>query len=82
MADKPRRAQGDGTLFKDSRGYWVGGVQLAPGPDGKRRAAEFVVPDFVAERELCQYLEDLFHESATPTNGDVVQLFGGDKWPT
>ena len=52
------------------------------GPDGKRRAAEFVVPDFVAERELCQYLEDLFHESATPTNGDVVQLFGGDKWPT
>ena len=44
------------------------------GPDGKRRAAEFVVPDFVAESELCQYLEDLFHECATPTNGDVVQL--------
>ena len=51
-------------------------------PDGKRRLAEFVVPDFVAENELCQYLEDLFHESATPTNGDVVQLFGDDKWPT
>jgi hypothetical protein len=48
-------------------------------PDGKRRTAEFVVPDFVAESELCQYLEDLFHESETPTNGEVVQLLGDDK---
>lgn len=44
------------------------------GPEGKRRPAEFVVPDFIAEQELCQYLADLFHESATRTNGDVVQV--------
>ena len=34
---KPRRGPGDGTLFKRADGYWVGGVELAPGPDGKRR---------------------------------------------
>jgi len=32
-----RRAPGEGTLFKNSRGYWVGGIELPPGPDGKRR---------------------------------------------
>ena len=44
------------------------------GPDGKRRPAEFVVPDFIAEAEIAQFLADLFHESATPTNGDVVRI--------
>lgn len=32
-----RRAAGDGTLFKRSDGLWVGGVELPPGPNGKRR---------------------------------------------
>lgn len=40
-----RRSPGDGTLFKDSRGYWVGGVELAPGPDGKRRYKRIVRKD-------------------------------------
>lgn len=44
------------------------------GADGKRRAAEFVIPDFVTEDELCEYLADLFHEAATPTNGDVHRI--------
>lgn len=44
------------------------------GPEGKRRPAGFVVPGFLAQEELCQYLADLFHESATPSNGDVVQV--------
>lgn len=52
------------------------------GPDGKRRPAEFVVPHCIAEDELCQYLEDLFHESAMHGNGDVVQLFGDGTWRT
>jgi hypothetical protein len=47
---------------------------FAVGTDGKRSPAGFVVPDFLTERELAQYLADLFHESATPTNGDVRQL--------
>ena len=42
--------------------------------EGKRVPAEFVVPNFLAEEELCQYLADLFHESATPTNGDVLRI--------
>ena len=36
--------------------------------------ADFVVPDFVAEDEICQYLEDLFHESAMPWNGSVHRI--------
>ncbi len=44
------------------------------GADGKRRPAGFIVPDFLAEDELCQYLADLFHESATPANGDVTRI--------
>ena len=44
------------------------------GSEGKRGAAGFIVSNFLAEDELCQYLADLFHESATPTNGDVYQI--------
>jgi len=44
------------------------------GTDGKRGPAGFEVPPFVEEGELEQYLFDLFHEMATPTNGDVRRL--------
>jgi hypothetical protein len=42
--------------------------------DGKRVPAAFVVPDFVGEDELEQFLFDLFHENAMPGNGDVRRL--------
>jgi len=32
------------------------------GAEGKRRPAEFVVPEFIPAEGLCQYLADLFHE--------------------
>lgn len=44
------------------------------GSEGKRRPADFIVPDFVAEDEISQYLEDLFHESAMPWNGSVFRI--------
>ncbi len=44
------------------------------GLDGKRQPANFIIPEFLAEDELCQYLADLFHEAATPSNGDVHQV--------
>jgi hypothetical protein len=44
------------------------------GADGKRSPAGFVVPDFVEEDELEQFLFDLFHEAATRTNGDVRRI--------
>ena len=47
---------------------------MAVGSDGKRRPAGFVIPDFVEEHELVQYLEDLFHESASPTNSDLRRI--------
>lgn len=38
MAATPqRRDKGSGSLFLNSRGLWVGSVDLPPGPDGKRR---------------------------------------------
>lgn len=45
-----------------------------PGADGKRRPADFIVPNDVAEHELCEYLADLFHEEATPRNNTASQL--------
>jgi hypothetical protein len=44
------------------------------GADGKRAPAGFVIPDFIEEGELEQYLFDLFHESATPGQGDVRRI--------
>jgi hypothetical protein len=46
----------------------------AVGSDGKRMPAGFVIPDFVQEEEIEQYLVDLFHESATPGNGEVRRI--------
>ena len=58
------------TLHRDGAAWQVHAV----GADGKRSPAGFVVPDFIAEDELEQYLFDLFHESATPGNGDVKRI--------
>ncbi len=44
------------------------------GSDGKRRKSEFAIPSDVTREELAQYLYDIYHESATPTNGDVVEV--------
>ena len=45
------------------------------GPDGKRGAIELAVPSEIAYGELAQYLYDVYHEDATPTNGDVLEIF-------
>ena len=44
------------------------------GADGKRREADFTVPASLCESELCQYLSDLFHESASSTQPLVTRL--------
>jgi len=62
-----------GRLFLIRRGgdLWEA---YALGADGKHSPAGFVVPDFVEEGDLEQYLYDLFHERSTPRNGDVRRL--------
>lgn len=52
-----------GRLFDIERrgGQWV---VLYVGSDGKRAPADFVIPDFVTDEELEQFLFDLFHEQA------------------
>jgi hypothetical protein len=47
---------------------------LAVGNDGKLAPAGFVVPSFVRDEELEGFLFDLFHEHASPTNGDVRRI--------
>jgi hypothetical protein len=45
------------------------------GADGKRRPAnDVVVPGFVGEDELVQYLADVFHESATGRHPEVRRI--------
>ena len=44
------------------------------GADGKRRRAAFEIPSFVTVHGLCQYLAELFHESATPSNEDARRI--------
>ncbi|MBT2332489.1 hypothetical protein J7E49_00990 [Variovorax paradoxus] len=45
------------------------------GPDGKRRKIQLAIPSDVTRGELSQYLYDIYHEQATPTNGDVFEIF-------
>jgi hypothetical protein len=44
------------------------------GADGKRRAADFIVPGELAADELAAWLADLFHEEATPGHDSVEPL--------
>lgn len=44
------------------------------GNEGKRRRADFIVPNDLAEDELCVYLADLFHEQATPKNSEAMRV--------
>ena len=45
-----------------------------PGTDGKRRPADFIIPDDIPEDGLADYLADLFHEDATPRHNTVHRL--------
>lgn len=58
-------------VIKGAPGEWVAYLL---GPDGKRRKADFVVPAALAEEQLCQYLSDLFHESASSTQPSVTRI--------
>jgi len=46
---------------------------LAVGNDGKRVPADFVIPEFVADEELEQFLFDLFHEQAAYKKGGIFR---------
>jgi hypothetical protein len=44
------------------------------GNEGKRRPAGLAIPFDLTHAELSQYLYDIYHESATPTDGDVFEI--------
>jgi len=47
------------------------------GDEGKRRDADFVIPDFIGGDELARFLADLFHESSRPGHDRVSRLPNG-----
>ncbi|WP_332870857.1 DUF7661 family protein [Janthinobacterium sp. 67] len=44
------------------------------GAEGKRRPADFIIPDDIEADALCEYLADLFHEEATPRNNTATRI--------
>lgn len=45
------------------------------GNEGKKRAAhDIVIPHELKENEIINYIEDLFHEWATPSNNKIVEI--------
>jgi hypothetical protein len=44
------------------------------GADGKRSLVHVAIPDALAEADIPQYFDDLYHESATPKRPHVVRL--------
>jgi hypothetical protein len=52
-------------------GQWVA---WQGGSDGKRVKVELAVPNELTDNELEQYLFDVFHEEATPWNGDITRI--------
>ena len=51
-----------------------GWAAFVAGPDGKCARAELAIPQFVAEHELAQYLDDVYHEMASPRHPDVRRI--------
>jgi len=59
-------------LVERSEGMWR---TYLLGADGKRSLVlDVVVPESLAEDELAQYFDDLYHEAATPRRPVVVRL--------
>jgi hypothetical protein len=47
---------------------------LVLGTDGKRSPSDVVIPSFISEEELAQYLDDIFHEWASPERPSVRRI--------
>ena len=52
----------------------AGWAAFLPGNEGKRRPANFPIPAHLDVQGIAQYLDDLFHESATAENPTVKIL--------
>lgn len=71
-----RRPRGDGTLFKRADGYWVGGVELPPGPDGKRRVKRVVSKNRNTAMQRLRELKRKLAIGEVPSGPSITV----DKW--
>jgi len=58
-------------LVEGSAGNWR---LFLLGADGKRSPVDVAIPSFITEDELEQFLDDVFHEAATPGHVSVRRL--------
>lgn len=72
-----RRSKGDGTLFKRSDGYWVGGIDI-PTADGKRRYKRVVSKDRNTCLAKLRKLKADLEAGAIPTSGSTTV----ERWLT
>jgi len=49
-------------------------IVFYPGEGKRRLAHDIIIPSSLTEEEIEGYLEDLFHEAATPHHSDVRRL--------
>ncbi len=62
-----------GTLMQIERDD-LGWRLFRVGAEGKRSPVQASIPDSVTEAELGQFLDDLFHEGATPSHPTVTRV--------
>ncbi len=52
-----------------------GWIAFIPGNEGKRRLANIPIPPELDADGIARYLDDLFHEGATPENPNVTIIY-------
>jgi site-specific recombinase XerD len=75
-----RRTQGDGTLFRRGDGYWVGGVELPPGADGRRRYRRVVRKNRNSAIEALRGLRRDVEAGKLATSGSATVAAWLDYW--
>lgn len=58
-------------LVERHEGHWR---TYLLGADGKRSLVDIAVPDSIAEAEMAQYFDDIYHEVATPDHPAVIRM--------
>ncbi len=58
-------------LVERHAGHWR---TYLVGSDGKRSLVNIAIPDSLAEADVAQYFDDIYHEVATPQRPAVIRL--------
>lgn len=82
MSAVARRGPGEGTLFKRGDGLWIAGVELPPGPDGKRRFKRVSSKNRNTVLEKLRKLQSELAAGQIPVSSSVTMEHWLDFWRT